>query len=86
MSSLQHKAAFNLRVLYNPDHPKHIDLMHQNYGLLLPDLHKKLRPSVSFISRIFLYIGIIGSIIKYFALVNIRVWLDLSFSTSIEAN
>ncbi|XP_026782757.3 IQ motif-containing protein H isoform X1 [Pangasianodon hypophthalmus] len=42
----KHKAAFTLRVLYNPDHPKHRDLMHQNYGIQLPDLHKKPGPTV----------------------------------------
>lgn len=49
----QHKAAFTMRVLHNPDHPKHRDLMRQNYGLHLPDLHKKPGPTVSFISIIF---------------------------------
>lgn len=42
-----------MRVLYNPEHPKHRDLMHQNYGLRLADLYMKPGPAVSFISRIF---------------------------------
>ncbi|XP_053533952.1 IQ motif-containing protein H [Ictalurus punctatus] len=42
----KHKAAFTMRALYNPDHPKHRDLMHQNYGLQLPDLLKKPGPTV----------------------------------------
>lgn len=42
-----------MRLLYNPEHPKHRDLMHQNYGLRLADLYMKPGPSVSFISRIF---------------------------------
>lgn len=55
MSFHQHKAAFTMRVLYNPDHPKHRDLMHQNYGLQLPDLYKNPGSNVSLISRIFSY-------------------------------
>ncbi|KAF5907609.1 IQ domain-containing protein H isoform X1, partial [Clarias magur] len=42
----KHKIAFTMRVLCNPDHPKHRDLMHQNYGIQLPDLHKKPGPTV----------------------------------------
>ncbi|XP_058242900.1 IQ motif-containing protein H [Hemibagrus wyckioides] len=36
----KHKAAFTMRVLYNPDHPKHRELMQQNYGIQLPDFYK----------------------------------------------
>ncbi|XP_046721051.1 IQ motif-containing protein H [Silurus meridionalis] len=42
----KHKAASTLRVLYNPDHPKHRELMQQNYGIQLPDLFKKPGPNV----------------------------------------
>ncbi|XP_027017127.2 IQ motif-containing protein H isoform X1 [Tachysurus fulvidraco] len=37
----KHKAAFTMRVLYNPDHPKHRAVMHQNYGIQRPDFFKK---------------------------------------------
>ncbi|XP_062860209.1 IQ motif-containing protein H isoform X2 [Trichomycterus rosablanca] len=37
----KHKAAFTMRILYNPDHPKNRDLIQQTYGIRLPDLHKK---------------------------------------------
>ncbi|KAK1784921.1 hypothetical protein P4O66_018355 [Electrophorus voltai] len=39
----KHKTAFTMRLLYNPFHPKNRDVMHQNYGIQLPDLHKKTR-------------------------------------------
>lgn len=55
MSLHQHKIAFTMRVLCNPDHPKHRDLMHQNYGIQLPDLYKKPGPTVSSVLSIILY-------------------------------
>uniref|UniRef100_A0A4W4F863 IQCH-like ATP-grasp domain-containing protein n=1 Tax=Electrophorus electricus TaxID=8005 RepID=A0A4W4F863_ELEEL len=39
----KHKTAFTMRLLYNPFHPKNRDVMHQNYGIQLPALHKKTR-------------------------------------------
>uniref|UniRef100_A0AAZ3Q0P9 IQCH-like ATP-grasp domain-containing protein n=1 Tax=Oncorhynchus tshawytscha TaxID=74940 RepID=A0AAZ3Q0P9_ONCTS len=37
----KHKAALAMRLLYNPVHPKNRTLMHQNYGIQLPDLRKR---------------------------------------------
>ncbi|XP_076848448.1 IQ motif-containing protein H isoform X2 [Brachyhypopomus gauderio] len=37
----KHKSAFTMRLLNNPSHPKNRDVMHQNYGIQLPHLHKK---------------------------------------------
>ncbi|XP_036441075.1 IQ motif-containing protein H [Colossoma macropomum] len=42
----KHKAAFTMRLLYNPAHPKNRDLMHQTYGIQLPDLQKKTGTTV----------------------------------------
>ncbi|KAI4887587.1 hypothetical protein NFI96_014838, partial [Prochilodus magdalenae] len=42
----KHKTAFTMRLLYNPAHPKNRDVMHQNYGIQLPDLQKKTRPAM----------------------------------------
>uniref|UniRef100_A0A8B9L884 IQCH-like ATP-grasp domain-containing protein n=1 Tax=Astyanax mexicanus TaxID=7994 RepID=A0A8B9L884_ASTMX len=43
----KHKAAFAMRLLYNPSHPKNRELIHQNYGIQLPDLQKKTGSNVS---------------------------------------
>ncbi|XP_045063838.1 IQ motif-containing protein H [Coregonus clupeaformis] len=37
----KHKAALAMRLLYNPIHPKNRTLMHQSYGIQLPDLRKR---------------------------------------------
>uniref|UniRef100_A0A8B9L844 IQCH-like ATP-grasp domain-containing protein n=1 Tax=Astyanax mexicanus TaxID=7994 RepID=A0A8B9L844_ASTMX len=42
----KHKAAFAMRLLYNPSHPKNRELIHQNYGIQLPDLQKKTGSNV----------------------------------------
>ncbi|XP_066541844.1 IQ motif-containing protein H isoform X2 [Hoplias malabaricus] len=42
----KHKAAFTMRLLYNPAHPKNRELMQQKYGIHLPDLQKKSGPTV----------------------------------------
>uniref|UniRef100_A0A8B9L7N0 IQCH-like ATP-grasp domain-containing protein n=1 Tax=Astyanax mexicanus TaxID=7994 RepID=A0A8B9L7N0_ASTMX len=47
LSIHQHKAAFAMRLLYNPSHPKNRELIHQNYGIQLPDLQKKTGSNVS---------------------------------------
>ncbi|XP_017547245.2 IQ motif-containing protein H isoform X1 [Pygocentrus nattereri] len=42
----KHKAAFTMRLLYNPAHPKNRELMHQAYGIQFPDLRKKTGTTV----------------------------------------
>ncbi|XP_071392408.1 IQ motif-containing protein H [Centroberyx affinis] len=37
----KHKSALTMRLLCNPAHPKNRAIMHQKFGIPLPDLHKK---------------------------------------------
>uniref|UniRef100_A0A3B4CC19 IQCH-like ATP-grasp domain-containing protein n=1 Tax=Pygocentrus nattereri TaxID=42514 RepID=A0A3B4CC19_PYGNA len=48
----KHKAAFTMRLLYNPAHPKNRELMHQAYGIQFPDLRKKTGTTVSIASLV----------------------------------
>ncbi|XP_030621174.1 LOW QUALITY PROTEIN: IQ motif-containing protein H [Chanos chanos] len=43
----KHKAAFTMRLLYNPTHPLNRDLMHQRYGIELPEPPKRAGTNVS---------------------------------------
>ncbi|KAM6960622.1 IQ motif-containing protein H [Aplochiton taeniatus] len=44
---VKHKAAFTMRLLCNPVHPKNRAQMHQSYGVQLPDVHKKSEQAVA---------------------------------------
>ncbi|KAJ3596727.1 hypothetical protein NHX12_003131 [Muraenolepis orangiensis] len=37
----KHKLAFTMRLLYNPEHPKNRAIMHEKFGIPLPDVHRK---------------------------------------------
>uniref|UniRef100_A0A8L0DTQ7 IQ motif containing H n=1 Tax=Oncorhynchus mykiss TaxID=8022 RepID=A0A8L0DTQ7_ONCMY len=49
----KHKAALAMRLLYNPVHPKNRTLMHQNYGIQLPDLRKRSATTTELKENIF---------------------------------
>ncbi|XP_051953537.1 IQ motif-containing protein H-like [Xyrauchen texanus] len=42
----KHKSAFTMHLLNNPFHPTNMELVHQNYGIQLPLLHKRTGATV----------------------------------------
>ncbi|XP_051580204.1 IQ motif-containing protein H-like [Myxocyprinus asiaticus] len=42
----KHKSAFTMRLLNNPFHPKNKELVHHNFGIQLPHLHKRTGATV----------------------------------------
>lgn len=48
---VQHKSALTMRLLYNPGHPNNRAIMHQKFGISLPNVHKRSRTAVSNLAK-----------------------------------